>query len=176
MSTGRHGTLNKARGKRRGVPVTGLVLKIRERMRQVAIQLKIDFLPAVGRNPKRFKKLVLTALALELPPYPKRAGAPRREEVTKAVHMFREQKGEGHVNWLPIYQACIPRYSKILNNDSRRSQEKKLRNAVSARLKGAKPHRRAKPRKTRRLGAPGSIRNDAAMLQHPPKNTQKHTN
>jgi len=110
------------------------------RAKRFAEDLKKYFSAWIKRSPRAFKKRVLSRVASQLPPYPRPAGRPRSENITKAVNLYRRQKREirnhqrGKVNWMLIGKECIPNCG-TMSLYLRRIRLGNLRNAVHARLK-----------------------------------------
>jgi hypothetical protein len=118
-----------ASGKRGGRRLEGLRVSICE----FTAWLIGEFASEIERDPRGFKRQVISAIRTELPPWP---GRPAAEIVTRAARMRARGK-----SWQRIYTECIP---TCLIGDSRQLAQSRLRAAIRARVRRKKNKTRAR--------------------------------
>ncbi len=91
-------------------------------------RLRRQFASDIERDPRVFKRYVISAIRTELPPWP---GRPAAEIVPRAARMRARGK-----SWQRIYTECIP---SCLIGDSQQLAQVRLRAAVRARVRRKKP-------------------------------------
>lgn len=89
----------------------------------------------IGRDPKKFKRRVISILRRKLPPF---AGRPAEESITRAAAL----REKGH-EWREIYPMCIPNHIDLIATD-RRHAESNLRAALRSRRNAARRRKHAR--------------------------------
>src|SRR5882762_2394260 len=80
------GTSRRKRGGTKRLGSRMIALDVRAK--RFSEDLKKYFSAWIKRSPRAFKKRVLSRVASQLPPYPRPAGRPRSDNITKAVNLY----------------------------------------------------------------------------------------